>query len=443
MLDHLKLRTENQEIINRVQNHPDFDVYSPRTNYFLSIAHKDFGVKMSMDFRKVFENGKFVGFRSVDFNISPHYHYNQYQHNGNDFTPKDCIATLNKIFRYLELDENDLAELRPVNLEFGINIVPETDTKEIVNGISYHKKNSFKTSSKFPYFKISNSTKYKRIKSYHKGIQFADFPNFGINPNTFRFEVKTAQFKNISKYGIRNANDLIKLNIYNKFSEQLLNEWNSILVLNLEPDFKDLKTDEVQFLKSAKEVQFWDDLKQEKNRNKFNRYKEKYYKILNGKNNLHHQIKVQILDTLVSWSSGANSTKKTPINREKPLFEKKHPNRINLEYAPPHQKNGIDNDEKRRQKIRVCSVTGIDISMQRKDSENLGIVGLKNLIKLDIENFKKVAKYYLTEKQKNKPFEKRLYYIAHNIRNKKYNPKNNHRTFEQRNYNSNQLQFNF
>ena len=81
-----------------------------------------------------------------------------------------------------------------VNLEVGVNIIPETDVKEIINGIYYSKKTPFKIYNlEHPYYRRTEKkdTEYKIIKTYAKGLQFQDKPQFRIDINTFRFELKT------------------------------------------------------------------------------------------------------------------------------------------------------------------------------------------------------------------------------------------------------------
>lgn len=430
MLDNLKLSVTDIEIINRMRQHPDFVVCKPKTNYYHSLKHKDFGIKLSLDFRKAMENGNVIGYGHLEINISPHYHFNQYRHNGNDFTPYDCIKTMIDILNYLGIEQREYNELKVVNIEFGLNIIPETDIKSLIDGMYFYKKTPFKTGA-FPYFKKTDATSYKQIKTYAKGLQFIESPQYGIHPNTFRFEVKSKQAKNIEKYGIANANDLTKLDIYKTLSQTLLDEWENILLINLEPDFTDLKSNEVQFVQSANKMDFWTDLIEEKHRNTFSVNKGKYYNMLRRNNNLHNLIKLQIIDKLFSFSKCANSTQPTPINTRKVVFRNNSSQLINLESAHLHQ----------------CLVTGLDISMQRKGSKYLCFAGLKYYRENEPETYKKLELKYLTEKMTVKNIDRQMYYIAHNIRNTKtnpdHNPKYSRARFEQRNYNRQQLQFQF
>ena len=430
MIDNTKFLTDNQTIIERMQMHPDFVVCKPKNNYYHSLKHSVYGIKLSLDFRKAVENGSVIGYGHLEINISPHYHFNQYRHNGNDFTPIQAIKTINDILTYLGIKGNECNALKVVNIEFGINIIPDTDIKNLINGLYFYKKTPFKVGD-FPYFKKTDATSYKQIKAYAKGLQFSNNTEYRIDKNTFRFEVKTKQSKNIRKYGINTATDLLNLETYNQLGQTLSDEWKNILLTNQTPDLSNLKPDEVQFIINAKNFDFWNDMIQPKYRNKFGRYKDKYYSSLKTKNNLHHLIKLKIIDKLINLQSGANSTQKTPINWGKVQILKTTSQLINLESAPPHQNNS------------VCLVTKLDISMQRKGSKFLCVKGLKYYKENQPETYQKLTEIYLAEKQKGKSFDRQIYFIAHNIRNAKTNIVHNRKRFENRNYNKQQLQFNF
>ena len=211
MLDNIKLYTKDQSIINQLAEMPGFVYYKPQDKYyknenkyyrdfFHSFKHEVFGVKFSLHFQKVIVEKVLVGYSSLHIVISPHYHFNNYLHNGNDFTPHQCIKTMEEILQYISIKPNDFDVLKVVNIEFGLNIIPETDIQNLINNILYYKKTPFIIPEpKNVFSKRTDNTKYKQLKAYAKGLQFADVPECGIDINTFRFEVKSKQGKNIKK----------------------------------------------------------------------------------------------------------------------------------------------------------------------------------------------------------------------------------------------------
>ena len=52
MLDFIKLRINNQELINRVFLHPDFVKCKPKNNYYYSKFQKEINTKLQLDFLK-------------------------------------------------------------------------------------------------------------------------------------------------------------------------------------------------------------------------------------------------------------------------------------------------------------------------------------------------------------------------------------------------------
>lgn len=325
MLDNLKFSIADQDIIQRLLGFAEREMAfrKPQNNNY--VCYSMFGALMRFDFRKSIENGYLIGFRHVEVSISPHYHFNNYLHNGNDFKPLNCLKVLKDIFMLLQIRKAEFTLLKVVNIEYGVNLIPSIDIKDLINGISYHKRTPFliPDSSK-PYFKITDATKYKQIKAYAKGLQFNDNPEYGIDINTFRFEVKSKQSKCISKIGINTVKDLFNEDVYKELYQSILDEWESILVLNNYMQNMD-------YLREAAETNFWKEIMDDKHRIKFIRERDKYYKKLTSKNNFHHQIKLLIIDKVTSFQNVTNSTQKTLMNKGKVKIRGEPPLLINLE----------------------------------------------------------------------------------------------------------------
>lgn len=426
MVDNSKLIIDNPDIIKKLINHPDFIVCKPKNNNYHSLKHRFFGIKLSLDFRKSFENGLLVGYRHLEINISPHYHFNQYRHNGNDFTPENCIKTITDILSYLGIEQNEFKDIKVCNIEFGLNLVPEIDIKNLIDGILFYKKTPFKVGD-YPYFKKTNATKYKQIKAYAKGLQFADVPEYGIHTNTFRFEVKSKESKYIKKLGITTIDSILEIDVYSAFKQELIKEWDFVLSTAQKLIYSNLTTEVSNYIRTAKKISFWNDLIDNKQRNTFSDNKRRYYKMLKGNNNVHSQIKVQIIDKLVSFSKCANSTQVTPINKEFSNIDQIPSILINLESA----------------QLLYCKVTGLNISGQKENSKFLREKALKEIKTNQPDIYLMLEKKYLKDQYKNASEKRQLYLICKNIRDVDSNKRNNRKSFEKRNYNQNQLQFQF
>lgn len=325
MLDNLKFSITDQDIVQRLFDFAKRKMLSrkPQNNNY--VCYSMFGALMRFDFRKSMENGSLIGYRHVEVSISPHYHFNSYLHNGNDFKPINCLKTLADILALLEIKKAEFDLLKVVNIEYGLNLIPSIDVKNLIDGISFHKRTAFIIPDQStPYFKITDATKYKQIKAYAKGLQFIDNPEYGIDPNTFRFEVKSKQSKCISKTGIRTVKDLFNEDVYKELYQSIMDEWESILVLNN-------CMQNMDYLKEAGETNFWREIIDDKHRIKFIRERDKYYKKLTSNNNFHHQIKLLIIDKVTSFQNVTNSTQKTLMNKEKVKIRGEPSSLINLE----------------------------------------------------------------------------------------------------------------
>ena len=339
MVDNVKLLSECQFTISRLLSLPFFKPKKLGKNYDY-LVHKSYGIKFRLQFRKVFSKRKFIGYKHVEIIFAPHYHYNAYKHNGNDFNPINCIKAIQDILDELEFLKSEYADLKVVNIEFGFNLILNIYFGLIIDGLLFHKKTNFYKKLKYlPYYLITDSTAHKQIKVYAKGLQCHEKLNaFEVDKNTLRIEVKSKQSKYINKLDIYTAKDLLNLRKYDRLIDEVLKEWDSILLLNLNPDFDNMKKDEVEFIQNANKKSYWQDLLAENvNRNKFGRHKAKYYKILKGENNLHQQIKNKIIDKIEQFKSDANSTIELQKETSTKVFSTtklKTKKTINLEYAP-------------------------------------------------------------------------------------------------------------
>lgn len=426
----MKISSEDQIYVNRLYDYAlkNLQWHKPQnSNYF---CWSNGSGRFRLEFRKVIYNGQLLGFRNVEICFSPHYLYNNDLHNGNDFTPLDCINTIIEVLTVLEISKNEFSDFQVKNIEYGLNLQLNIEVNKIIDGIIYTKKTPF-VNKDHSTNKISDTSKFKRIKAYDKGIQFIDCPQYEIPLNTFRFEVQTKQAKNIRTLGIYSVCDLLKKEIYDNLFQSILNEWEQILIINTE-------------LKGTRNtITFWTEYiaktSNKKDRNKFTIEKNKYYKKLLHKDNLHHLIKCKIIDKNIALSDCANSTQKTPINKGKHTFHKIHDLLINVESAQTNNEKTIQD--------RYCEITKLDISMQKKSSKFLCKNGLRFYHKNQPEVYKKLCDEYLSKNRKNLELNKQFYYIAHNIRNSKTNPYQNNihnrKRFEQRNYHPMQMQLQF
>lgn len=304
MLDHIKMLTDNPEIIKRLAEHPDFEskYYVGRTaKYEYLKIHKKYKGKIKLVFNAIFgSDHDIIGYNYVKISIFPHFHYNHYKHNGNDLNKTNCINSLYEILDILGINESEYIDFKIINLEVGLNLYLETDVRDFIENIKLYKTTPFKENKDYEYYKISDTTSYKNIKIYAKGLQHEKNPEYKIPINTVRFEIRSNQRKYIKKVlKIYSLNDLLDEKKYSIFSEQLLKEWDNVLKLNNDKHLEGLHITpaKAKFVTNAQKIEFWKQLSQKRY---INNNRKKYYNYTKDALYSHTKIKEKIKGKLQS-----------------------------------------------------------------------------------------------------------------------------------------------
>lgn len=245
----------------------------------------------------------------VEVLFKPHYYFNNGLHNANDFKIVDGIKTISELKNTFEID---LRLLKVVNIEFGINILSSICIKKLISFIQYHERNEFKNEVGLAYCKRSSkvnlkgiNNKYKSIKAYAKGIQFPDYTHI----DTFRFEVNSKESKYIKQLGIYTANDLLNTDCYLNMANEIMNEFDKVLLLDCETDFKKLNEKEQSKIKEYLNTLTWFNISQDPYKNRFNKERAKYYNLVNKiPNNLKNRLTKTISDKIEYLKTGYIST---------------------------------------------------------------------------------------------------------------------------------------
>ncbi|MCZ2085636.1 MAG: hypothetical protein LC112_15315 [Flavobacteriales bacterium] len=446
MYDAIKLNCLDQIIITRLRDFPNME--QVKTNNTTE-SFQIFGNHLRMDFRKCFENGRFVGYYNLYLSISPHYHFNRYRHNGNDLSPDNARKSILDICAYLGIKQSEFDLFKVVNLEFGLNVIPKTDIKKLINGIEFYKKTSFKlTSENTRFSKITDATKQKNIKAYAKGIHCHEKLNAPeIDINTFRFEIKNKKSTAIELHGICTLNDMFKDEVFTQLARTLVKEWHLVHLINLEPNLATYKREDLKFIKQHSTVNDWLKIIKDKNRNKFQREKQKYFKILQGNDKIREEVLNLLNEKILSFGIGAylpqesknrktssttlteRKTKDLQISKKVQIYT--HAHVVKCTNAPTPEQP------------RKCLMTNINITMQKDESKFIFTTGLNYYREHDPNLYEKLLREFWSDDCRNKKDDDLHKIIAHNVRNKFWNEKYNRERFERRNYPKQQLQFNF
>ncbi|WP_373708856.1 hypothetical protein [Kaistella sp.] len=319
-VDFIKAISEDQTYVRGLLSYAEKHLQPHRPQNKNYICFSNGSGRFRFEFRKVIFGGELIGYRNVEVCFSPHYIFNNDLHNGNKFTPSDAIKTIKETFLKIGVLESEMQDFKVTSLEYGLNLNTGLKIENLIDGILYTQRKPFIVpDTKQQYFKISNTTPYKRLKAYAKGIQFLETPEYGIDRNIFRFEVKSKQSKNVRKLGINSVADLLKPQVYSALFQSILDEWENVLIINLE------QKDEVNT------PEYWQKALTDKYRHQFRIKREKYYENLDKEDNLHHLIKCKIIDKIVELQNCTNSTHETYINKGKNVFNNIPPLLINVE----------------------------------------------------------------------------------------------------------------
>lgn len=316
---------------------------------------------------------------------SLHKYWNDGGHNFNDFNihnVSEVIQNLN--FRFNIQPEN--CQLK--QLEIGVNIVPPYSTKTILQSCIMHKTDLFKwvfTADEGNYIQVQHSNYY--IKIYDKQKHYVN-KGFEVPRETMRFEIKYKREKlstTLKKKGIITLQDVLNFGLHN-FKPLLLQEWRNVLFY----DFTTL--DNSRFKHRYSNPVYWVNLKQEN----FKYHRKNLNKITE---NNPENLKTKIAD-LIAEKVDILNIKTTRI---KPLY-------IPLIPVVNKLQRGVLENKK-------CTVTGLNIEMQKNDSFLLSHEGLKYYYSTDRKVFDEVKGKYLTGIWSKEDHKTQIKEIAHNIRN--------------------------
>ncbi len=425
MLDFLKILITDENQISSIYNHELLNEYS-LTNK--SRINKNTGLSEVYQAKecKYYKDVFFCFYpNKLEILFKPHYYYNDTLHNANDFKVLDCIKTLRDFAQMFSLSTD---EIRIINIEFGVNALSPIDCKNLITYAEYHDKNQFRTTNdnliyskiSLKYNKQGKGNTYKMIKFYAKGIQFAEYANI----NTFRFEVKSKRTKYIKSLGVFTYADLLRPETYKILANNILLEFDKVLILDV-----DVNKDCLSVKDNKRLTEYLNPIKWFKalqgHRNTFNNHKKNYIKLLDKTgNNIHVELREIISDKLDYLLKGCADLTPLTITEDCAILSSSIIRNCTTSSI--------------QQPIKQCKLTGVDISMQKKESCYLSHTGLWHLYNNDFKQFDEVKRRYLSSKWIGFDIDIQVKEIAHNIRTRI----NDKAKRERSNYIKNRNQFN-
>jgi hypothetical protein len=291
---------------------------------------------------------------------SLHKYFNEGAHNYNDFTHANYLETLQRLCTEFKIHPS---QLRIQTLEYGVNITPPLNTDLILCHCLVHYRENIIDSVPSAKGKYKQAEHQKYIfKLYNKGRQYKQ------DREIMRIEVKQTNWSELRKLGIHTLWDF---NQFDKtlFINNLIEHWKRIV-------FYDPTNPTNKKENEYSNVLYWERLKKGSKQNY-----SKHTRLLNELNSKGQDIQKQVGHLIL--------------------------------------KNIMSLQSERTKKL--CTLTGIDITMQKENSHLLSHKGLYDLLENAPTEFERIKRIFLSRPWQKSPIEIQVKEIAHNIRNAYHN----------------------
>jgi len=357
---------------------------------------------------------------------SIHKLFNVGVHNANNFNFNDFKTTLNKFSKDFSIDLSKCILLPP---EYGLNQFlnefSNYDAKEIVfNTICEQRKTFQENPQGVKTSLISGSLKSEvRIKVYVKSVDQTEYCE-----NTLRIELQEKKMRGLNKLGIIYVSDLLVLKNQIHLLERYVDYVKKLVIFDYTMKVSTRNKQYLQFIK-LNNLTYWRKLIKDCKEGKeyYTKYNDEV-KLLNELSNKHG---TNLLSNLVQQSEKqyfknldlCSFLTYKRIKKPKNARVRKTKNASLYKTCMPcnltdgliiNKYSKLFNNEK-----KVCSITGLDISMQREDSFLLSHTGLKYLYNYNRKLFEEVKQRHLYKKYKNADHQIQIKEIAHCIRDKR------------------------
>lgn len=166
--------------------------------------------------------------------------------NGNDLNYIDLKYHLQDFANNFNFD---LTQCMIQNIEIGLNITHSFDTEQILNGLIFHKGALFNRPLENS-FRIAVHQRYQ-FKIYDKGLQY------GLKEPTIRIELRYKKMTDLNALNFYTLNDLFNEAKIRTLHENLLLEFEKVLLYDYTIDAEKLNFTEVNRIKDYSNPNFW------------------------------------------------------------------------------------------------------------------------------------------------------------------------------------------
>lgn len=417
---------------------------------FISNPHLSFTDKVILNTGELVDEGRSAKYRDMKFFISRsgitglsgslHKYHNEGLHNHNDFTFENLRSVITDLEGRFGIDPWTTALN---NIEFGVNLNVPFNPSDFISHLVTHNYSQFNIEQDKG--KHCSQVKYSQyvIKIYNKGLQY------NLNENILRFEVRVVRMAKLNKYDIHTLSDLLDKEKLLWLLNLLLQVFDEIIYYDDSIDPTSLSRSDRELLRDGYNPKYWQEYHKKAGSNsskKIRRYQDlvrihehrnfqSIRQLLISKWKYLLQKPIEEVRDITDCTINIRSQKVRDITIQQLPVEQKEirdfttsTNNLSHENPTPtifedvidtdtsSYNLSIEKDLVPGALMRICPVTGLNISMQKGTSRFLSITGIKYYQANDSEIFKRLQQR-LTSTWTNEPIEKQIFEIAHSIRN--------------------------
>lgn len=374
---------------------------------------------------------------------SLHKYFNGGKHNANDFTPGMARIAMRDLFGVLRLNPD---VMRLGGFEFGVNIPLPFSPDRFINAIVAYNPGE-RVPIKTPDVKNKIGVVFEYgdydVKIYNKSSEVFSTAQFRAvdhdvkiynkstesgepyhDMNILRVEIRIKRRKIVKNVRLESVSDLLEPVAWREFIKWLRPVVDRLLIYEHgtvdDSGFSPLKK---RLFRDGTTLNYWNLCRMDHSRQTY-RNRMKSFENLIGKHSTSSlkervnsllQAKLDEIETMIE---------NDVLNEEETPKTACLPGHSRPVVTLPTRVRGSFTGGDKVENVKVCPVTGLDISMQRKESRFLGITGIKFYMKHDPpvrdELFNR-----LSPRWGNAPLDRQIKEIAHSIRNEYHNPRNN------------------
>ena len=352
---------------------------------------------------------------------SLHKYFNGGKHNANDFTPGMVRIAMRDLFGVLRLNPD---VMRLGGFEFGVNIPLPFSPDRFINAIvAYNPGERVPIKTPDTKNKIGVVFEYGDydVKIYNKSTESGE-PYHDMN--ILRVEIKIKRRKIVKNVRLESVSDLLEPVAWKEFIKWLRPVVDRLLIYEHgtvdDSGFSPLKK---QLFRDGTTLNYWNLCRMDHSRQTY-RNRIRSFENLIGKHST-SSLKERVNSLLQAKLDEIETMLENDVlNDEETSQTACLPDHSRTVVTLPTRVRGNLPGKASCENAKVCPITGLDISMQRKESRFLGITGIKFYMKHD-PPVRDELLGRLSSRWEKAPLEVKIKEIAHSIRNDYYNPRNN------------------